>query len=161
MILTWVLTIAGFVLIFVELGAWSAEENPHAILGTITTILCFLQPFAALFRPAPSSSKRPIFNWLHWLVGNIAHILASTYILLIKNDFFLNLEHFFLKKPNQLFFFSVVTIFFAVKLTKAELPSWFDWILVAFVAFHVIVHLVLSVSQLKSKLSDDLIALFV
>ncbi|XP_055318321.1 putative ferric-chelate reductase 1 homolog isoform X3 [Sitodiplosis mosellana] len=115
MILTWALTIAAFVLIFVELGAWSAEDNPHAILGTITTIVCFLQPFGALFRPAPTSSKRPIFNWLHWLGGNVAHILA------------------------------IVTIFFAVKLTKAELPSWFDWILVAFVAFHVIVHLVLSI----------------
>lgn len=40
---------------------------------------------------------------------------------------------------------SVVTIFFAVKLTKAELPDWFDWILVAFVAFHVAVHVILSV----------------
>lgn len=86
MILTWGLTIAAFVLIFVELGDWSAEDNPHAILGTITTILCFLQPFGALFRPAPSSSKRPIFNWLHWLIGNVAHILASEFFL--ENNFF-------------------------------------------------------------------------
>lgn len=42
-----------------------------------------------------------------------------------------------------------MTIFFAVKLAKAELPAWFDWILVAFVAFHVVVHLVLSVSYIK------------
>lgn len=77
MILTWGLTIAAFVLIFLELGAWSAEDNPHAILGTVTTVICFLQPFGALFRPAPTSSKRPIFNWLHWLGGNVAHILAS------------------------------------------------------------------------------------
>lgn len=48
---------------------------------------------------------------------------------------------------SNIYFVLVVTIFFAVKLTKAELPEWFDWILVAFVAFHVLMHLVLSVSQ--------------
>lgn len=77
MVLTWALTIAAFVLIFIELGDWSAEDNPHAILGVITTAICFFQPFGALFRPSPTSSKRPIFNWLHWLAGNAAHILAS------------------------------------------------------------------------------------
>lgn len=41
--------------------------------------------------------------------------------------------------------FSVVTLFFAVKLTKAELPEFVDWILVAYVVVHVISHLVLSV----------------
>lgn len=39
----------------------------------------------------------------------------------------------------------VITIFFAVKLNKAELPDWFDLILAGFVAFHVFMHLVLSV----------------
>jgi hypothetical protein len=46
---------------------------------------------------------------------------------------------------------SVVTIFFATKLTKAELPDWMDWILVGYVAFHVAVHLILSVSQICTK----------
>ncbi|XP_044737740.1 putative ferric-chelate reductase 1 homolog isoform X2 [Chrysoperla carnea] len=115
MILTWLLTVAGYVIIFVELQAWSSERNPHAILGTATTVLCFLQPIAAFFRPHPGSSKRPWFNWLHWLGGNVAHILA------------------------------IVTIFFAVKLNKAELPEWMDWVLVGFVAFHVIMHLILSI----------------
>ena len=41
-----------------------------------------------------------------------------------------------------------MTIFFATKLTKAELPDWMDWILVGYVAFHVAVHLILSVSLL-------------
>lgn len=82
MITTWALTIAGFVIIFVELRGWSAEDNPHAILGTITTILCFIQPFMALFRPGPSDKNRPIFNWAHWLVGNVAHVMAS---MLYKN----------------------------------------------------------------------------
>lgn len=77
MVLTWALTVTAFVLIFCELQAWSAESNPHAILGTITTAICFLQPIGAYFRPHPGTSKRPIFNWLHWLGGNVAHILAS------------------------------------------------------------------------------------
>ncbi|XP_055859170.1 putative ferric-chelate reductase 1 homolog isoform X2 [Episyrphus balteatus] len=115
MVTTWGLTMAGFVIIFVEIGGWSAARNPHAILGVITTVLCFIQPIGAIFRPGPNDRKRPIFNWLHWLGGNLAHIIA------------------------------IVAIFFAVKLSKAELPEWMDWILVAFVAFHVIVHLIFSV----------------
>ncbi|KAJ3637706.1 hypothetical protein MTP99_001143 [Tenebrio molitor] len=125
MVLTWALTITGFVLIFVELKAWSAEQNPHAILGTITTIICFFQPIGAYFRPHPGTSRRPIFNWLHWLGGNVAHIVA------------------------------IVTIFFAVKLTKAELPDFVDWILVAYVAFHVIIHLILSVMGCISEKSSE------
>lgn len=81
MILTWALTIAGFVIIFVELRGWSAADNPHAILGTVTTILCFIQPFMALFRPGPTDKNRPIFNWAHWFVGNAAHLLASKLIV--------------------------------------------------------------------------------
>lgn len=72
-------------------------------------------------RPAPSSPRRPLFNWLHWLVGNSAHILA------------------------------IVTIFFAVPQSKAQLPEWMDWILVAFVAFYVFMHLILSVAGCVSE----------
>ncbi|KAK9877469.1 hypothetical protein WA026_018577 [Henosepilachna vigintioctopunctata] len=124
MFATWLLTIAGFVLIWVELKSWS-ERNPHAILGTLTTILCFLQPIGAFFRPHPGSSKRPIFNWLHWLGGNVAHILA------------------------------IVTLFFAVKLNKAELPDFFDYILAGYVAFHVVVHLILSIMGCVSEKSAN------
>lgn len=77
MVLTWLLTIAGFIIIFVEIKGWSSVDNPHAILGCITTFLCFIQPIGAAFRPAPNSKRRPFFNWGHWLGGNLAHILAS------------------------------------------------------------------------------------
>lgn len=120
MVLTWSLTMAAFVLIFVELGDWSAARNPHAILGVITTAICFFQPIGALFRPAPNSKNRPFFNWGHWFGGNVAHILA------------------------------IVTIFFAVKLAKAQLPEWMDWILVAYVAFHVCMHLIFSIAGCAS-----------
>lgn len=77
MFLTWVLTVAGSVLIVLELKGWSQARNPHAILGSITTVLCFLQPIGAFFRPHPGSKSRPVFNWLHWLGGNVAHIVAG------------------------------------------------------------------------------------
>lgn len=121
MVLTWVLTMAGFVIIFVEIGGWSKVDNPHAILGVVTTVLCFLQPIGAYFRPHPGTKRRPLFNWVHWLGGNLAHIIA------------------------------IVAIFFAVKLQKAELPEWLDFILVAFVAFHVFMHLIFSIGGCVSE----------
>ncbi|XP_072391895.1 putative ferric-chelate reductase 1 homolog [Diabrotica undecimpunctata] len=124
MVLTWLFTMAAFVLIFVELKAWS-PNNTHAILGTVTTILCFFQPIGAYFRPHPGTSKRPIFNWAHWLVGNSAHIIA------------------------------IVTLFFAVGQTKAELPEQVEYILVAYVVVHVVAHLLLSLLYCVSEKSSD------
>ena len=78
MICTWTLTVAGFVIIFVQIQDWYSEtSNPHAIIGCVTTGLAFIQPFMAALRPTPDSPKRPIFNWSHWFVGSCAHILAS------------------------------------------------------------------------------------
>lgn len=44
--------------------------------------------------------------------------------------------------------FTVIAIFFAVRLNKAKLPEWVDWILVAYVVFHILTHLVLTVSMI-------------
>lgn len=79
MVLTLLLTVAGAIIIFVEIGGWTQASNPHGILGVIVTALCILQPIGALFRPAPSSKNRPIFNWMHWLGGNAAHIIAGKF----------------------------------------------------------------------------------
>lgn len=80
MLMTWTLTVVGFVLIFVEIGGWVSESSQnHALLGSLTTLLCFIQPFMAALRPHPNTSRRPLFNWAHWLVGNAAHIVASKY----------------------------------------------------------------------------------
>lgn len=76
MILTWSMTIAAFVIIFVELGEWSSETI-HASLGLATTILVFIQPFMAAARPHPGAPRRSLFNWMHWFVGNAAHICSS------------------------------------------------------------------------------------
>ena len=80
MMVTWTLTIIAFVLIFVELGGWTsipATQNPHAVIGLITTLLAFIQPFMAYFRPHPEAPRRFIFNWAHWTVGKSAHTLGS------------------------------------------------------------------------------------
>ncbi|XP_063371982.1 putative ferric-chelate reductase 1 homolog isoform X1 [Cydia amplana] len=122
MVLTWLLTVTGFILILVEVGGWSTTgDNPHAITGIVTVVLCFIQPIGAYFRPHPGTKKRPIFNWVHWLFGNAAHILG------------------------------IATIFLAVYLQKAELPSWSVFVLAAFVAFHVIMHVVLSLTVCVSE----------
>lgn len=113
MVLTWSMTIAAFVIIFVELGTWSSETI-HASVGLATTILCFIQPFMAAMRPHPGAPRRALFNWAHWFVGNVAKICA------------------------------LITLFFAVRLNKAKLPDWVDWILTAFVIFHVLTHLILT-----------------
>merc|ERR1712045_181020 len=78
MMVTWGLTMAGFILILLELRDISKtiSTNPHAIIGFVTVGLCFIQPFLALIRCSPNHQLRPIFNWVHWLIGNVAQILA-------------------------------------------------------------------------------------
>ncbi|XP_074113613.1 putative ferric-chelate reductase 1 homolog [Cotesia typhae] len=124
MVLTWAMTIAGCVIIFVELGTWSSETI-HASLGLATTILAFVQPFMAALRPHPGTPRRPLFNWSHWFIGNAAHICA------------------------------IIALFFAVRLNKAKLPEWVDWILTAYVVFHVLTHIVLSFAGCASDRQDN------
>ncbi|XP_014210218.1 putative ferric-chelate reductase 1 homolog [Copidosoma floridanum] len=113
MFLTWAMSITAAVLIFVEVGGLSTEVY-HRSFGIATNILCFVQPFMAVMRPHPGAPRRALFNWVHWLVGNAAHVCA------------------------------IIAIFFAVRLTKAKLPDWVDWVLVGYVAFHVLTHLFLT-----------------
>jgi len=126
MMLTWCLTMAGFILILLELKELSQtfNTNPHALIGFVTVGLCFIQPFLALIRCSPNHHLRPIFNWVHWFIGNVAQILA------------------------------IVCVFYAVDLPKAQLPRpETDWLLVAFVAFHFLTHLILSFINCNSDSS--------
>lgn len=50
MVITWSLSMAAAIIIFVEVKGWSQVDNPHAILGAITTVICFFQPIGAFFR---------------------------------------------------------------------------------------------------------------
>ncbi|XP_066965920.1 putative ferric-chelate reductase 1 homolog isoform X1 [Macrobrachium rosenbergii] len=126
MILTWGLTIAGFVLIVIYEGGWTEDpvsENPHPVIGIVSIGLCFIQPFMALCRCKPTHKRRPVFNWLHWFVGNSAQILGLT------------------------------AIFFGFDLIHA--PKWTWFILIIFIAFHCIVHLILSIGQCISDSRGD------
>lgn len=141
MVLTWAMTIAACVVIFIEIGEWSSATI-HASFGLATTILTFIQPFMAALRPHPGTPRRPLFNWTHWLVGNAAHICASLLI------FYLSLCVIYTIIIYCLIDFCiipVIALFFAVGLSKAKLPNWMEWILAAYVVFHVITHVILSV----------------
>ncbi|KAK2706518.1 putative ferric-chelate reductase 1 homolog isoform X2 [Artemia franciscana] len=131
MVLVWSLTMISFIIIFSEIGGWSSIPsyiNPHPILGCVTTGLAFVQPIMAYFRPHPGTSKRALFNWAHWFVGNAAHIVG------------------------------VATIFLAIELPKAGFtgnPGVMYWLLGSYVAFHVTIHLIFSVHQCCQSSRDD------
>ena len=137
MMLTWGLTIAGFILILLEVQGITQTlyDNPHAFIGFVTVGLCFIQPFLALMRCSPNDSMRPLFNWVHWFIG------MSSLSFSLSNEPLTNS----LFTGNSAQILGLVAIFYAVDLTKAELPRpQTDWLLVAFVAFHFLTHLVLS-----------------
>jgi hypothetical protein len=113
-IITWILTIIAIILIFVDVGEW--RTTTHSILGMIVMSFAILQPIVAIFRPKPTSSRRPIFNFVHKFFGNFTHILAF------------------------------ITIYFAVALPGADLVDWTIYIIIAFVAFYFLMQLILGVS---------------
>ena len=77
----------------------------------------------AYFRPHPETSKRWIFDWLHWFVGNSAYLLG------------------------------VCTIFLAIELPSAQLKDKnVEIILIVYIAMHVIVHLLLTFQHCKVNL---------
>ncbi|XP_066533794.1 putative ferric-chelate reductase 1 [Hoplias malabaricus] len=76
MMLTAILTFMGFVLPFVYRGHWNREAAYHADMGIMVMAFVVIQPIMAAFRPAPESSRRRIFNWLHWGVGYFAEMFA-------------------------------------------------------------------------------------
>lgn len=81
MALVWCLTIAAVIIIWIDVGEW--KTSTHSVLGIIATSLCFIQPFPTFFRPKPDDEARPIFNFMHGLVGKLAHVFAGKSVLLI------------------------------------------------------------------------------
>ncbi|CAJ0607881.1 unnamed protein product, partial [Cylicocyclus nassatus] len=49
----------------------------HTLLGLISLILAWLQPFGSLLRCAPVHPLRRMFNWSHRLIGVVAFALAT------------------------------------------------------------------------------------
>ncbi|XP_058619478.1 ferric-chelate reductase 1 isoform X3 [Onychostoma macrolepis] len=122
MSLTVLLTAVGFAFPFIYRGKWSTRAGAHPYLGCTVMILAFCQPIMAAFRPAPDSSWRWIFNWLHWGVGNAAEIIA------------------------------VVSMFFGIRQQSLLLPyPWTTGVLSAFVVWTIVLKLVLKLHGVIRK----------
>jgi len=92
-------------------------------------ILVIINPVMAAFRCHPNAKYRPVFNWLHWLVGTSCHIIA------------------------------LITVFFGAKIGEKYgiCHMAVFWILIAFVGFHVFIEIILTidkcVNDMRSKQS--------
>jgi len=133
MVMTMVLlsSVAAFVIIcivkgFLPYSLEAYQSNPHPATGIATLLCACLQPVMAYFRPHPETSKRWIFDWLHWFVGNSAYLLG------------------------------VCTIFLAIELPSAQLKDKnVEIILIVYIAMHVIVHLLLTFQHCKAGNRND------
>jgi hypothetical protein len=76
----WFLTIIAFIIIIVK--EKTIEKGYHQGIGIIVLILTFMQPIIAQMRCGPGHPNRLWFNWIHWIVGSAAHLLARTFIAL-------------------------------------------------------------------------------
>jgi hypothetical protein len=78
--LTVALTAIAFIIIYSGVGRQTGSA--HAVLGLITSLITFIQPIIGVLRPSPESPKRFWFNWVHYMIGNFVHFLASELFLL-------------------------------------------------------------------------------
>ncbi|WAR07048.1 FRRS1-like protein, partial [Mya arenaria] len=124
--------IAAVVAIFVERKGFSKivpevgkeYTKAHPFLGIVVAALTVINPIMALFRPAPESKKRYIFNWAHFFVGTSAHILA------------------------------VINVFFGCHLSAAHVDkSSALYLMVAYVAAFVAVYIIFEIHNRCSKSS--------
>ncbi|XP_053687138.1 putative ferric-chelate reductase 1 homolog [Sabethes cyaneus] len=72
MFFTWLLTCSGFIIIFIDMDGW--QDNAHAVLGTITFSLCFLQPIFGAMNPP--GHPRKVARILHSVSGHVVYYLA-------------------------------------------------------------------------------------
>jgi len=120
-----ILSIAAFIVMWFEKGflPYSYEyirKNPHPATGFASILCACAQPIMAYFRPHPDTSRRWVFDWLHWFVGNSAFLMA------------------------------ICTLFLAVDLGAAKLSGKnIEVALLIFVVVHVIVHLILTFQHCK------------
>ncbi|GMS84784.1 hypothetical protein PENTCL1PPCAC_6959, partial [Pristionchus entomophagus] len=101
-ILACLVLIAGFVCIFIEtqwkwkgIGSGSGHYwvTTHSTVGIIACVLAWLQPFISLLRCDPQNPRRPVFNWVHRLIGVTAFLLAVTATAIAANNFSVWPEH--------------------------------------------------------------------
>lgn len=77
-----ILTAASFILVFVSAKSWfhipggSGYINAHPYIGTAVLACVVINPILALCRPRPTSSKRAMYNWVHWVTGKAGFVLG-------------------------------------------------------------------------------------
>ena len=92
----------------------SYNQGAHQILGCIALLVAVVNPIVAVFRPECDANNRWIFNWCHWLTGNVGHICA------------------------------IGAIFMAFQLTAIRLPDVYLWSIAFYLFFHLTVHSLLQ-----------------
>ncbi|XP_045188788.2 putative ferric-chelate reductase 1 isoform X1 [Mercenaria mercenaria] len=86
-IITWLLTVASFVLIFVVVGKLTENAEIHSYLGITVMSASTLQVVMGIVRPKPDSKIRAIFIWGHWFLGKSTIIIAVvTFFFAFNND---------------------------------------------------------------------------
>ncbi|XP_014668071.1 PREDICTED: ferric-chelate reductase 1-like [Priapulus caudatus] len=120
MVTAWICFVISTIIIIYAVGGWVTSSDAaytHSIVGIIAVCLGFVQPFIALCRCHPGTSSRPWFNWIHWGVGTVAHILA------------------------------VVAIFLAIAFLHGNdaMPFYLFCIMGAFILWHVFVEIILEI----------------
>ncbi|XP_074640618.1 ferric-chelate reductase 1-like [Tubulanus polymorphus] len=128
MIVAVILIILAFILILIHARGYSNLRGlpyaAHPILGFIIVALVIINPLITLCRCKPEDDDRPIFNWIHWGIGTVAHILA------------------------------VINIFIGMDLEAAAVLWFCSWILVAWVIFHAVVQITLEIHQCCMRRRD-------
>jgi hypothetical protein len=127
MILTLLLTSAGFIIIFIEADDYVSDlTSPtlaHPPLGIVVMALVLINPIMAIFRCEPNDKRRIIFNIFHFIVGLLAHLSA------------------------------VVTIFLGLYMTQLNLPMWTKAVMAAYICFHALIEFVLAIHMHRDKFS--------
>ncbi|CAL8398009.1 unnamed protein product [Arctogadus glacialis] len=82
MLLAVSLVSVAFTLPFLYRGGWSKHAGYHPYLGCAVLGLCIIQPTIALFRPAPLSPRRRLFNLFHRSAGTWLQMQAGVCLFL-------------------------------------------------------------------------------
>ncbi|CAL8400548.1 unnamed protein product [Gadus morhua 'NCC'] len=72
----------AFTLPFLYRGGWSKRAGYHPYMGCAVLGLCIVQPIIALFRPAPLSPRRRLFNLVHRSAGRWLQMQAVVCVYL-------------------------------------------------------------------------------
>ncbi|XP_033738341.1 ferric-chelate reductase 1-like isoform X2 [Pecten maximus] len=129
MILVVLCVLVAVVLIFSDIKGFSKIDGKtfhkaHPVIGIIVTLFTIANPIVAVCRPLPGTVKRKIFNWIHWGLGSSAHILA------------------------------IINIFAGVELSKAGAPSYMKYALLGYVAYLVLIYVLLEFHQCIANKSE-------